>query len=114
MSTTDKDHTARIRALNDNFRVLGEGHGSILLTQGIQALGELMVIRIMLAVREYDRFDQANDPWNEHDFGSLEISGNRIFFKIDYYDLSVSMGSPDPADPNVTFRALTIMLADEY
>ena len=40
---------ARIRALNDNFRVLGEGNGSILLTQGIQARGELMIIRIIAA-----------------------------------------------------------------
>ena len=82
MSTTDNT-TARIRAINDNFRVLGEGRGSIFLTQGIQALGELMLIRIMLAVREYDAWSEDNDPWNEHDFGSLEISGKRIFFKIE-------------------------------
>lgn len=113
MSTTDNP-TARIRALNDNFRVLGEGNGSILLTQGIQALGELMIIRIMLAIREYDAWSEDNDPWNEHDFGSIEISGERIFFKIDYYDRAVQHGSPDPADPDVTHRALTIMLAEEY
>lgn len=113
MSATDTN-TARIRALNDNFRVLGEGHGSILLTQGIQALGELMLIRIMLAIREYDAWSEDNDPWNEHDFGSIEISGQRIFFKIDYYDRDVHFGSPDPADPGVTHRALTIMLAEEY
>lgn len=113
MSTT-VNNTARIRAQNDTFRVLGEGHGSILLTQGIQALGELMIIRIILAIREYDAWSEDNDPWNEHDFGSVEISGHTIFFKIDYYDREVRYGSPDPANPEVTHRALTIMLATEY
>ncbi|WP_300394160.1 DUF3768 domain-containing protein [Henriciella sp.] len=114
MSTTDQNHTARIRALNDQFRVHGEGRGSIALTSGIQALGELSVIKILIAVRDFEAFDADNDPWNEHDFGALDVEGQRVFFKIDYYDRSITTGSPDPADPEVTHRALTIMLADEY
>ena len=106
--------TAKIRALNDDFRILGRGHGSILITEGIQALGELSVIRIVLAIREYDNFNQDNDPWNEHDFGSLMIGEHNVFFKIDYYDRNIQAASSNPADGDVTHRALTIMLADEY
>jgi len=33
---------------------------------------------------------------------------------IDYYDRELSMHSPDPADPSITQRVITIMLAEEY
>jgi hypothetical protein len=49
--------------------------------------------------------------YGEHDFGALEIEGERLFFKIDYYDQSLSAHSPDPADETLTKRVLTIMLA---
>jgi hypothetical protein len=44
----------------------------------------------------------------------LEADGHRIFFKIDYYDTALACHSPDPADPAVTQRVITIMLAEEY
>ena len=37
-----------------------------------------------------------------------------IMFKIDYLDRELSMHSTDPADPSVTQRIITIMLAEEY
>ena len=62
----------------------------------------------------FDDFCHANDPHEEHDFGSFEVEGRTIFFKIDYYDKSLTHHSPNPADPSVTERVITIMLADEY
>jgi hypothetical protein len=59
-------------------------------------------------------FTNDNDPYGEHDFGAFDVDGARLFWKIDYYDRSLSGGSPDPTDPAVTCRVLTIMLAWEY
>ena len=39
---------------------------------------------------------------------------NDFFRKIDYYNMTLDMGSPDPADPKVTKRVLTVMFASEY
>ena len=62
----------------------------------------------------FENFTPENDPYYEHDFGSFEHEGKTIFWKIDCYDRDRNYGSPDPADPSVTMRILTVMLAEEY
>jgi hypothetical protein len=62
----------------------------------------------------YDDFCHANDPYEEHDFGSFEVDGQTIFFKIDYFDKALASHSPDPTDPSVTERVITIMLAEAF
>jgi hypothetical protein len=66
------------------------------------------------AVREFSDFTENNDPFGEHDFGIFELDGVTLFWKIDLYDRSLAWASPDPADPAVTRRVLTILLAKEY
>ncbi|MEP2828193.1 MULTISPECIES: DUF3768 domain-containing protein [Alphaproteobacteria] len=102
-----------IRRLNDDLRQKGRD-GQVLITRGIQALPQEVVQKVIEAVKAFDDFTPDNDPHGEHDFGSVRIDENAIFWKIDYYDRSMEAGSPDPADPEVTTRVLTIMLADEY
>ena len=68
----------------------------------------------ILDAAAFDDFCHANDPHEEHDFGSFEVDGHTIFFKIDYFDRELSMHSPDPADPAITQRVITIMLAEDY
>ena len=105
--------TARIAALNDELRQHLTG-GMAVMTPGIAARGQVAVQRIVKTIEVYDDFCHANDPHEEHDFGAFEADGHRIFFKIDYFDKAMSMHSPDPADPTVTERVITIMLAEEY
>jgi hypothetical protein len=81
---------------------------------GIAALGDEMMLRVDQAVRAFDAFSADNDPYGEHDFGTVQVEGHTVMFKIDYYDLDLQYASPDPADPNVTCRVMTLMLADEY
>ncbi|WP_245516204.1 DUF3768 domain-containing protein [Ancylobacter aquaticus] len=66
-------------------------------------------------VRHHDDFSPDNDPHDERDFGAIGLEGlGRVFWKIDYYDPTLTLGSEDSADPARTRRVLTIMLAKEY
>ena len=104
---------AKIRELNDAFRTTMTG-GRVMMTAGVQALGEKTVAGVLTAVREFTAFSADNDPHKEHDFGSFTLSGRKFFFKIDCYDTDMQYGSEDPADPSKTTRVLTIMLAEKY
>jgi hypothetical protein len=102
--------TARIRALNDQLRQHLTG-GTAVITPGVAPLGAEAVERIVKTIAVFDDFCHANDPYEEHDFGSFEADGHIIMFKIDLYE------EPDVKDSNgepVVTRVLTIMLAEEY
>ncbi len=86
----------------------------IVITAGIRELGSDFLAEVTAAVAAFDTFTADNDPHSEHDFGALDVQGEKVFWKFDYYDLSLSAHSPDAADPAVTRRVLTIMLAHEY
>ena len=108
--STDTD---QIRALNDRLRQ-NLSAGIAVITPGIAALGQEAVERIVKTVAIFDDFHHANDPHREHDFGVFEAEGSQIFFKIDYFNREMTGHSPDQADPSVTNRVITLMLADEY
>jgi hypothetical protein len=106
--------TETIRRLNDALRIGESVDGMIVITSGIQAMGDEFVAGVAKAVAGFDTFTPENDPHGEHDFGALDLQGERVFFKVDYFDLAMTAHSSDPADPAVTRRVLTIMLASEY
>ena len=115
---SDITKTRRIRDLNDLFRrgtiEVSQALGRKYMTSGITGLGLPTCIEIGKKVMQFDDFSEDNNPFEEHDFGSFKHDGHTIFWKIDYYTPDLKHGSPDPSDPGVTSRVLTVMLASEY
>ena len=106
-------NTAKIAAPNDHARQTFR-ECRVVITQAVVELGKDDVDRILDKVRNCNHFTPDNDPFSEHDFGSIQFAENTIVWKIDYYDLDLHKHSPDPSDPAFTARILTIMLAEEY
>lgn len=118
--TTDKERAAAIAALNDAFRTgFRPALGRIMITSGAREavaawpLGELGLYE---KVRAFTAFTADNDPYGEHDFGSVEYAEAKFYFKIDYYQRgsNFSLGSETPDDAATTERVMTIMLASDY
>jgi hypothetical protein len=113
-NTTMTSPVQQIRKLNDLARTAMGVCSRVVQTEGICALDPADQSRIREKVEKFNDFKPGNDPHGEHDFGAIEHNGNRVFWKIDYYDLNYEYGSEHPEDPSVTRRVLTIMLAEEY
>ena len=92
---------------NDVFRRSGFG---ITVTQGVQVLEDLG--GLIDEIRRFSEFTEDNDPYGEHDFGTVYWFGEKVFWKIDYYDQALKYGR-DPLDVECR-RVLTVMLASEY
>lgn len=107
---TDK-LTRRIRELNDLARQTFTGC-RVMITPGIQGLDDTDAV--LSKVQQFDTFTAENDPYGEHDFGSFRHNGETVFWKFVYYDLDLTMHSPDASDACVTTRVLTVMLGEEY
>lgn len=126
--------TERIAALNDQARKEMGVASIVLMTPGVNALSDHDKNIVREIVQSYATFDEDNDPHGERDFGSIcqlsngewtsesqpygkdggDNMSHRLFWKIDYYDLSMVGLSNDPSNPEITQRVLTIMLAQEY
>jgi hypothetical protein len=113
MTSTTVSSTDRIRVLNDDFRRSFVG-GLVVITAGVEAMPAQQRKSLLAKVRAFDVFTEDNDPRAEHDFGAIDEGGVRYFWKIDYYDRDMTMGSDDPSDPAVTTRVLSVLLATEY
>jgi len=105
--------TLAIRTLNDHLRTTLTG-GRVVMTQGVNALADDTLAKVLRTVNTFDDFTEDNDPYGTHEFGMFDVDDARVMFKIDAYDQNLEYGSPDAADPSVTTRVLTILLASEY
>ncbi len=103
----DAVQASKIAKLNDAFRHSGQG---IVITEGVQVLEDLS--GLLDEVRWFKDFNEDNDPYGEHDFGMVYWQGQKIFWKIDYYDRRLEYGA-GPLSKECR-RVLTVMLASEY
>lgn len=115
MEQTQKAGTrsVAIRQLNDHCRKTFTGC-TVMVTPTVQELPEEQKTKLLEAVRTFDTFDGGNDPWREHDFGCVELFGERWFWSFSYYDKSMRTGSDDPSNVEITCRILTVMHASEW
>ena len=86
----------------------------MVVTQGVYSLPSFDACVLIDAIAKYNQFGPDNDPNGERDFGSFQLFGIELMWKIDYYDPQLEFGSPDPADPDLTVRVLTVMVPSEY
>ena len=127
MSAGTLSRSERIAQLNDRARQAMGLACVAVVTEGFRGLPNEDQSRVRELVEMFDAFTPDNDPYGERDFGAIyQDSDGRwttmrptrptetVFWKIDAYDQDLHCGSDDPANPAVTRRVLTIMLASEY
>ncbi len=76
------------------------------MTPGVLALGQKVVIEAIQAVYAFSEFTYGNDPHGEHDFGKFKVGDHVMIWKIDDF------GEPPEGAP--TQFVLTLMLEEEY
>ena len=106
-----EEGTARIREVNDEFRKTMSGR-LVMVTAGVRDCG--FATEVIDAVRAFEDFTPGNDPYGEHDFGSICVRAEKFFWKVDYLDRELRFHSENKANPSNTTRVLTIMRAEEY
>ncbi len=60
--------------------------GRTFMTAGVNTKGPEFVAKALIKVIAFDDFNADNDPHHEHDFGSFELEGEKLFSKIDLYE----------------------------
>ena len=112
-----KIKSAQIAALNDELRKdpTKRHLGFITMTSGVVALPWVTVLAKLASLGPED-FPAGDDPYREHDFAAFEVDGEKLYFKIDYFERgsNLTAGAEHPENAATTERVLTVMLRDEY
>lgn len=76
----DNNKSEEIARLNDDFRH-HLSKGTLVLTSGIRCNTKEDIAEIIAHVRNFNNFNEDNDPYGEHDFGAFDFKGKKINFK---------------------------------
>jgi hypothetical protein len=102
------DKRAKTIELNDQLRVTFKG-GRVQMTRGVYDLDAQLRGRALYVMSRYDKFDDGS----EHDWGVFIFAGYSFEWRIEYRGKDGTGVSPDPADPGMTFRILTLYVAED-
>jgi Protein of unknown function (DUF3768) len=102
------DRRNKIIKLNDQFRTTFKG-GRVQMTPSVYDLDARLRGRAVYVVSRYNKFDDES----EHDWGVFIFAGYSFEWHIEYRGKDGTGDSPDPADPEQTFRVLTIYAVDD-
>src|SRR5258707_10536418 len=97
------DRRAKIIELNGLLRTTFKG-GRVQMTPGVYTLDERLRGRALCVMSRYNKFDEDS----EHDWGVFIFAGFSFEWRIEYRAKDASGLSPDPSDPEKTFRILTL------
>ena len=99
---------ARIIELNEQLRTTFRG-GHVRIKPSIFELDARLCGRALCVMSRSTRFDRSGD----HDWGRFVFAGYVFEWCIEYRSTSGTAPSPDSADPNKTFRVLTLSAIDD-
>lgn len=112
LKLSEVSRSERIRRINDACRRSFMGC-FLVRTAAFADLPHDVIAIALHRVRSFKEF--GNDPDDEHDLGFLDVCGERVFFRFDYYgDRDLKTGANDPSDTTRTWRTLTVGLASDY
>ena len=95
---------------NDIFR-RDFNQEKIILTPGVESSPYRNAI--IESVKNFDDFNENNDPYGERTFAAFYVHGEKYFFKIDFFTSEFEAGA-DPYEDSTFKRVLTVMRSDEY
>ena len=70
-----------IREANDAFRNSFKG-GEVVLTHSFAELPDMVKASALQLVADFKDFNEDNDPWEEHSYGSFNHCNREFFFAI--------------------------------
>ena len=79
------------------------------MTNGVYELDAQVRGRALYAMSKYNKFDAGS----EHDWGVFIFAGFSFEWHIEYRGKDGTGVSPDPADPEKTFRVLTLYTVND-
>jgi hypothetical protein len=90
--------------------------GVVVMTQSLAACAPEFIEHARIAIGEIDEFDPDNDPDGFHDFGSVEVDGQAVWFKIDMFEAGTGKmsGAETPDVAERTERVMTLMFPSDW